>query len=124
MNLFLRRCSAHDFKKVLDLEAADVIQPDLQKCGGVGEGQRIAGEIKATAQREATERLTRVGEEIERERDKLGFSGRFGAGLPRVNDGSLLFLLHMLNKFPGSFDSHVIELPMVFASDVTTHQWF
>jgi F-type H+-transporting ATPase subunit b len=36
----------------------------------VGEGQRLAGEIKATAQREATGRLTRVGEEIERERDK------------------------------------------------------
>jgi type I restriction enzyme M protein len=37
--------------------------------------------------------------EIERERDKLGFSGRFGAGLPRVNDGSLLFLQHMVAKF-------------------------
>ncbi len=33
---------AHDFKKILDIEAADVIQPDLQKCGGIGEGQRIA----------------------------------------------------------------------------------
>ncbi len=37
--------------------------------------------------------------EIEQERDKLGFAGRFGAGLPRVNDGSLLFLQHMLAKF-------------------------
>jgi type I restriction enzyme M protein len=36
---------------------------------------------------------------IERERDKLGFAGRFGAGLPRVNDGSLLFLQHMISKF-------------------------
>jgi F-type H+-transporting ATPase subunit b len=36
----------------------------------VGEGQRLAGEIKATAQKEATDRLVRVGEEIERERDK------------------------------------------------------
>ncbi len=27
-----------------------------------------------------------------------GFSGRFGAGLPRINDGSLLFLLHMMSK--------------------------
>ena len=26
-------------------------------------------------------------------------SGRFGAGLPRVNDGSLLFLQHMISKF-------------------------
>ena len=28
----------------------------------------------------------------------LGFAGRFGAGLPRINDGSLLFLQHMIAK--------------------------
>ena len=33
------------------------------------------------------------------EHDKRGFDGRFGAGLPRVNDGSLLFLQHMIAKF-------------------------
>ncbi len=37
--------------------------------------------------------------DIEREHNKLGFAGRFGAGLPRVNDGSLLFLQHMISKF-------------------------
>ena len=36
--------------------------------------------------------------EVKGEHDKLGFDGRFGAGLPRVNDGSLLFLLHMWDK--------------------------
>jgi type I restriction enzyme M protein len=36
--------------------------------------------------------------EIQQERDKRGFDGRFGAGLPRVNDGSLLFLQHMWDK--------------------------
>ena len=35
---------------------------------------------------------------IEQERDTLGYDGRFGAGLPRVNDGALLFLQHMLSK--------------------------
>ncbi len=35
---------------------------------------------------------------IERERDTLGDQGRFGAGTPRINDGSLLFLQHMLSK--------------------------
>ena len=35
---------------------------------------------------------------IESERDTLGFGGRFGAGTPRVNDGALLFLQHMLAK--------------------------
>lgn len=37
--------------------------------------------------------------EILREHEKLGFGGRFGAGLPRVNDGALLFLQHMISKF-------------------------
>jgi type I restriction enzyme M protein len=37
--------------------------------------------------------------EIEREHDTRGYDGRFGAGLPRVNDGSLLFLQHMIDKF-------------------------
>ncbi len=35
---------------------------------------------------------------IEQERDTLGYEGRFGAGLPRINDGSLLFLQHMISK--------------------------
>ena len=38
-------------------------------------------------------------DEIKKEHDKRGFDGRFGAGLPRVNDGSLLFLQHMISKF-------------------------
>jgi type I restriction enzyme M protein len=39
----------------------------------------------------------RVKQEIENERE-LGFGGRFGAGLPRINDGSFLFLQHMISK--------------------------
>lgn len=35
---------------------------------------------------------------IKSEADNRGFSGRFGAGLPRINDGSLLFLQHMISK--------------------------
>src|SRR5207249_5480393 len=41
----------------------------------------------------------RQQKEIQQQHDKLGFDGRFGAGLPRVNDGSLLFLQHMISKF-------------------------
>jgi len=37
--------------------------------------------------------------EIKHEHDKFGDSGRFGAGMPRINDGSLLFLQHMISKF-------------------------
>jgi type I restriction enzyme M protein len=36
--------------------------------------------------------------EIEAEHEKRVFDGRFGAGLPRVNDGALLFLQHMWSK--------------------------
>lgn len=32
------------------------------------------------------------------EHEDLGFKGRFGPGLPRINDGALLFLLHMISK--------------------------
>ncbi|MEY6433304.1 class I SAM-dependent DNA methyltransferase [Thioalkalicoccus limnaeus] len=35
---------------------------------------------------------------VEREHKTLGFAGRFGAGLPAINDGSLLFLQHMISK--------------------------
>lgn len=35
---------------------------------------------------------------VRREHEQQGFNGRFGPGLPRVSDGSLLFLLHMLSK--------------------------
>ncbi|MGL6170704.1 MAG: type I restriction-modification system subunit M, partial [Vibrio sp.] len=36
--------------------------------------------------------------DIKDEHEQKGFDGRFGAGLPRVSDGSLLFLLHLISK--------------------------
>lgn len=33
-----------------------------------------------------------------KEEAKRGYAGRFSAGLPRINDGSLLFLQHMISK--------------------------
>ena len=35
---------------------------------------------------------------VKEERDTLGHASRFGAGLPRINDGSFLFLQHMISK--------------------------
>ncbi len=35
---------------------------------------------------------------VQREHKTVGFAGRFGAGLPAINDGSLLFLQHMISK--------------------------
>lgn len=40
----------------------------------------------------------KVEKAIKDEYEKLGYAGRFGAGMPRINDGSLLFLQHMLSK--------------------------
>ena len=40
----------------------------------------------------------KVQREMEDEHAKLGFACRFGAGLPRINDGSFLFLQHMISK--------------------------
>ncbi|MGO8673371.1 MAG: N-6 DNA methylase [Capsulimonadaceae bacterium] len=36
---------------------------------------------------------------IATEYQRYGFAGRFGAGLPRISDGALLFLQHMVSKF-------------------------
>lgn len=41
----------------------------------------------------------RQKEEILNESKSLGMNGRFGAGTPRLSDGSMLFLQHMINKF-------------------------
>jgi len=38
----------------------------------------------------------KVKDEVEYEHNSLGEVGRFGAGLPRINDGSFLFLQHMI----------------------------
>lgn len=40
----------------------------------------------------------KVQKQVQDEQVSLGFAGRFGAGLPRVGDGSLLFLMHLLSK--------------------------
>ena len=40
----------------------------------------------------------KVEKEVRREAEDKGFAGRFGPGLPRVSDGSLLFLLHLIAK--------------------------
>ncbi|GIK80924.1 MAG: DNA methyltransferase [Alphaproteobacteria bacterium] len=60
----------------------------------------------------------REQKEIQREHDVLGHKGRFGAGLPRVNDGSLLFLQHMISKFEpvrAAEHKHGSRLAIVFS---------
>ncbi len=40
----------------------------------------------------------KVEKEVRQEHEQQGFNGRFGSGLPRVSDGSMLFLLHLISK--------------------------
>lgn len=41
---------------------------------------------------------------IKKEYEDLGYAGRFGAGLPRINDGAFLFLQHMISKMKSPDD--------------------
>jgi type I restriction enzyme M protein len=40
----------------------------------------------------------KVEKDVRKEHEQQGFNGRFGPGLPRVSDGSMLFLLHLISK--------------------------
>ncbi len=40
----------------------------------------------------------KVQKAVVKEHEEQGYNGRFGPGLPRVSDGSLLFLLHLISK--------------------------
>ena len=54
-----------------------------------------------------------VADTIRDEHAAQGFAGRFGAGLPRINDGSFLFLQHMISKMKRS-DEGGARLAIVF----------
>lgn len=46
----------------------------------------------------------KVEKEVRKEAADKGFDGRFGPGLPRVSDGSMLFLLHLISKMRPAVD--------------------
>ena len=46
----------------------------------------------------------KIEREVRKEHEQQGFNGRFGPGLPRVSDGSLLFLMHLLSKMRPAVD--------------------
>ncbi len=46
----------------------------------------------------------KVEKAVRHEAETQGFNGRFGPGLPRVSDGSLLFLMHLLSKMRPAVD--------------------
>lgn len=50
---------------------------------------------------------------IKKEHEEEGFGGRYGPGLPRISDGSLLFLMHMISKMKSVKDGGT-RLAIVF----------
>jgi type I restriction enzyme M protein len=46
----------------------------------------------------------KVEKVVRKEHETQGYNGRFGPGLPRVSDGSLLFLMHLLSKMRPAVD--------------------
>jgi type I restriction enzyme M protein len=46
----------------------------------------------------------KVEKEVRKEQERDGFNGRFGPGLPRVSDGSMLFLMHLVSKMRPAAD--------------------
>jgi type I restriction enzyme M protein len=64
---------------------------------------------------------------IEKERDTLGFDGRFGAGLPSIDQGAVLFLQHMISKMKsvkdgGSRIGIVFNANTLFSGDAGSGQ--
>ncbi len=58
----------------------------------------------------------KIEKDVRAEHEQKGHSGRFGPGLPRVSDGSLLFLMHMLSKMRPARDGAAVS-----ASSSTVH---
>ena len=79
-----------------ELGRLDEAEEDLRQAVRISEelGERqLAGWTWRALARVAEKR----GDEVEAEAER-GHAGRFGAGLPRINDGSFLFLQHMISK--------------------------
>lgn len=58
---------------------------------------------------------------VQREHRTMGFSARFGAGLPANNDGTLLFLQHMISKMH-SYDRAVVLLVTQLSAKVLSRR--
>lgn len=58
--------------------------------------------------------------EIQNEFLNLGHKGRYGAGLPRVSDGSFLFIQHMLSKMKSKSDGNGSRLAIILSASPLT----
>ena len=62
---------------------------------------------------------------VKAEHDEKGFSGRFGAGLPRISDGQLLFVQHMVTKMrsPEEGGGRIAVFLNLFLLCVSSHSY-
>ena len=58
--------------------------------------------------------------EIQDEYSNLGHKGRYGAGLPRVSDGSFLFIQHMLSKMKNQSDGNGSRMAVILSASPLT----
>ena len=58
--------------------------------------------------------------EIQDEFSNLGHKGRYGAGLPRVSDGSFLFIQHMLSKMKNKSDGNGSRMAVILSASPLT----
>jgi type I restriction enzyme M protein len=54
----------------------------------------------------------KITKKVEEEHNKLGYAGRFGAGIPSKSDGSFLFIMHLISKMKQ--DENGSKLAIVF----------
>jgi type I restriction enzyme M protein len=101
--------TVHVFGQELNPESWAICRSDLMIKGQSPENIKFGNSFSDDGHRNATfdymlanppfgVEWKKVKDEVEQEHEQLGESGRFGAGLPRINDGSLLFLQHMISK--------------------------
>ncbi len=66
----------------------------------------------------------KVEKAIRKEHEEKGYDGRFGPGLPRVSDGSMLFLLHLVSKMRPRVDGGSRSGVRAICSDChVPHEW-
>jgi len=105
------RARVHLFGQEVNPETFAICKSDLyMKHAGTSDAENIAFGSTLSADRHADKRFDylitnppygkewKQDQEAVRREATLGFGGRFGAGLPRISDGQLLFLQHLLGR--------------------------
>jgi type I restriction enzyme M protein len=99
------------FGQELNDETFAICRSDMMLKGQDASQIKVGNSLKAYSPNDQGERFDyllanppfgvewkKIETSVRAEHADLGFAGRYGAGLPRINDGSFLFLQHMISK--------------------------